>query len=182
MSPVPQPESSESPRPTPERSFQEWFKLGQTALEYGAYAEAIVAFESALDQGYPQSYAGGQAQIWLATAYEAKGQPDKAREICRRLTHHPDSRIRKQSADVLYIWEAPVLTRRDDWVVKIPDLSQVDTATQGRLGESRRSQTQKTVEPTPTAPPEPFDLENRGQNNFWIWAILGAGLLLWLMH
>ena len=120
---------SSSPSPNPAarlRTTQDWFAYGKKALEQGFYQDAIVAFQTALSQGYPDSYLGGEIQIWLATAYEAKGENKAARDLCRQLQTHSDVRIRKQSADILYIWEAPVLSTRPDWIVEIPDLTQVE--------------------------------------------------------
>ena len=128
----------------PTRTVKEWFAYGKTALEQGFYPDAIVAFQRALSQGYPDSHLGGEIQIWLATAYEAAGQNQAARDLCRQLKVHPDVRIRKQSADILYIWEAPLLKTPPDWIVQIPDLSQVedDPIPSAGAGLSR-----KTVQP-----------------------------------
>ena len=148
-----------SPHPTPPRprTTQEWFVYGKKALEQGFYQDAIVAFQTALNQGYPESYVGGEIQIWLATAYEAKGENKAARDVCRQLKTHPDVRIRKQSADILYIWEAPVLSTRPDWIVEIPDLTQVEDnpiPTPG-AGLTRKKDKPKAspLEPDSTEPP-----------------------------
>lgn len=163
----------------PTRTVRDWFALGRDALEKGFPNEAIVAFEAALDQGYPQSYLGGEIQIWLATAYEAAGQHQAAVDRCRQLASHPHPTIRKQSADILYIWEAPTLQTRPDWVVNIPDLSEVEDnpAPTSGAGLNRKKQRPKPELPEPQIDPSQI---NRQENQF-IWLGLGVTAIVLLI-
>lgn len=175
--------TNSSPSPAvspPTRTTREWFALGQKALERGFPLEAIGAFQAALDQGYPQSHLGGEIQIWLATAYEAAGQHQAALDRCRQLRSHPHPTIRKQSADILYIWEAPALKTPADWIVEIPDLSQVEDNPAPTIGAGLNRK-------KPRSPKEPIDIPidpssiNRKDNHF-VWVGLGLGvmgLVLW---
>jgi tetratricopeptide (TPR) repeat protein len=171
-----------SPQTTPQTA-REWFNLGKQALERGFPQDAIQALETALDQSYPQSYLGGEIQIWLATAYEATGQHQAAMDRCRQLRQHPDPRIRKQSADILYIWEAPVLQTRPDWLVKIPDLSQMEDNPQPTAGAglNRPKKQTRPIAPEPELDPAVI---NRRDNGFvWIGILVLCGVMsLWAIR
>lgn len=173
--------SSPSPAdPSPKRTTREWFALGQKALERGFPLEAIVAFQTALDQGYPQSYLGGEIQIWLATAYEAAGQHQAALDRCRQLRSHPHPNIRKQSADILYIWEAPALKTPPDWIVRIPDLSQVEDNPAPTVGTGLNRKKPRTRKEPPEPSIDPSTINHK--DNHFIWVGLGLvimGLLIW---
>ena len=167
---------------SPQRSVREWFALGKEALEKGFPRDAIAAFETALSQGYPDSSLGGEIQIWLATALESAGDHEGARDRCRQLRTHPDVTIRRQSADILYIWEAPVLQTPEDWVVKIPDLSQVEDNALPSAQAAGMNRPKK--KPVKTLPEEEYDESeiNRQDNNFlWIaigFMVAGIGFLV----
>jgi hypothetical protein len=66
--------------------------------------------------------------MWLATAYEATGQIPEASNLCQKLANHPNLDTRQASKRMLYIMQAPELTRRDEWLIKIPDLSYLEDA------------------------------------------------------
>ncbi|MEY2977966.1 MAG: hypothetical protein ACO31I_03685 [Prochlorotrichaceae cyanobacterium] len=165
--------------PPPQRTTREWFAFGQKALEQGFPIDAIAAFQAALEQGYPQSYLGGEIQIWLATAYEAAGQHQAALDRCRQLRSHPHASIRKQSADILYIWEAPALQTRPDWVVNIPDLSRVEDNPAPTVGAGVNRQKQRPKKEPVEPQIDPASI-NRKDNQF-VWVGLGFLTIAWLI-
>ena len=175
--------TNSSPSPSaPTRTTREWFALGQKALEQGFPLDAIAAFQTALDQGYPQSYLGGEIQIWLATAYEAAGQHQAALDRCRQLRSHPHPNIRKQSADILYIWEAPALQTPPGWIVHIPDLSQVEDNPAPTVGAGLNRKKPRPPKENLEPPIDPSTINHKDNQFVWVGlGLVGIGLLVWAL-
>jgi tetratricopeptide (TPR) repeat protein len=109
-------------------NFDTDYQSGQVAFERGEYRQAVDYLLAALAQVQPNTQIGGEVQIWLATAYEATGQIPEAKTLCQKLANHPNLDTRQASKRMLYIMQAPELTRRDEWLIKIPDLSHLEDA------------------------------------------------------
>ncbi|BFM40163.1 tetratricopeptide repeat protein [Synechocystis sp. LKSZ1] len=156
-------------------SFREQFQAGRDAFERGQYRQSITAFEAALKLTSLGSREGGETQLWLVMAYQAAGDLSEARNLCRKLTRHPDPDCRKQSKQVLYILEAPRLARPKEWLTEIPDLSQ----TEGQRPAYVQFQRAKKEKP----PPSPIYFEdtsriNTRDNGFILVAIALAVVLI----
>ncbi len=109
-------------------TFETDFQSGQLAFERGEYRQAVSYFLAAIAQVQPNTRTGGEIQIWLATAFEATGQIAEAKALCQQLSNHPSLDTRQASKRMLYIMQAPELTRRDEWLIKIPDLTHIEDA------------------------------------------------------
>jgi Tetratricopeptide repeat len=109
-------------------TFDTDFQSGQLAFERGEYRQAVSSFLAAVAQVQPNTRIGGEVQIWLATAFEATGQIAEAKALCQKLSNHPSLDTRQASKRMLYIMQAPELTRRDEWLIKIPDLTHIEDA------------------------------------------------------
>ncbi len=107
--------------------FQDYYDTGKIALERGNYRASIENLVKAVELVGSGSLLGGEAQIWLVTAYQAAGQQEEAIALCEKLTVHPHFKIRDQASDVLYIMKAPRLERPPEWMVEIPDLATTET-------------------------------------------------------
>lgn len=106
--------------------FQVYYEAGKLALERGNYRLSIKNLEKAIELIGAGSLLGGEAQIWLVTAYQAGGQEEEAIALCEKLTAHPHFKIRDKASDVLYIMKAPKLERPQEWMVEIPDLASTE--------------------------------------------------------
>ena len=109
-------------------TFDTDYQAGQIAFERGEYRQAVSYLLAALAQIQPNTRIGGDVQVWLATAYEATGQIPEAKALCLKLSSHPNLDTRQASKRMLYIMQAPELVRRDEWLIKIPDLSHLEDA------------------------------------------------------
>jgi hypothetical protein len=109
-------------------TFDTDYQSGQIAFERGEYRQAASYFLAAVAQVQPNTRIGGEVQIWLATAFEATGQISEAKALCQKLSNHPNLDTRQASKRMLYIMQAPELTRRDEWLIKIPDLTHLEDA------------------------------------------------------
>ncbi len=109
-------------------TFDTDYQSGQMAFERGQYCQAVSYFLAAIAQVQPNTQLGGEVQIWLVTAYEAAGNLPAAKALCQKLANHPNLDTRQASKRLLYIMQAPELTRRDEWLIKIPDLSDLEQA------------------------------------------------------
>ncbi|WP_310424574.1 tetratricopeptide repeat protein [Chamaesiphon sp. VAR_48_metabat_135_sub] len=109
-------------------TFDTDYQSGQIAFERGEYRQAVSCLLAAVAQVQPNTRVGGEVQVWLATAYEATGQISEAKALCQKLSNHPNLDTRQASKRMLYIMQAPELTRRDEWLIKIPDLTHLEDA------------------------------------------------------
>ena len=106
--------------------FQSKFQAGKTALERGNYRLSIENLKVAREHIAPNSKRGGEAGIWLVSAYQASDKIDEAIALCQELIVHPDLHTREQAQRILYIIKAPKLERPQEWMSEIPDLSEAD--------------------------------------------------------
>jgi len=145
---------------------------GRSAFESGYYRQAIAQLEKAAALSVKASPIGGEIQIWLVTAYQARGNLDAAQALCRKLTRHPNIETRQKSRRLLAILEAPRLAMRSEWLSEIPDLSKIEESE-----DSDKKGTGGTYKPRPIrklAEPEidPSTIV-RGDNQF-IWVAIAA--------
>ena len=106
--------------------FQEKFQAGKAALERGNYRLSIENLETAREFIAPNSRRGGEAGVWLVSAYQAADKINEAIALCQELIVHPDTRTREQAQRILYIIKAPILERPPEWMSEIPDLGDTD--------------------------------------------------------
>lgn len=109
--------------------FQQKFQAGKAALERGNYRLSIEQLEAAKEEVALNSRKGGEAQIWLLSAYQAANKISEAIALCQELIVHPDTQTREQAQRILYIIKAPKLERPPEWMSEIPDLSNTDSST-----------------------------------------------------
>jgi tetratricopeptide (TPR) repeat protein len=151
------------------------YETGKKAFEYGEYRRSVDYLEAAIAYTNPNSIMGGQAQIWLVTAYEAVGQRQDALSLCRKLLRHPDIDTRQQSKNLLYILEAPPLAKKEEWLTKIPDLtnlSESDKDLRKGAGVTRKS-------PNKKAEKAPIDLSQvNTKDNQFVWITLIGFILV----
>lgn len=155
-----------------QEQFRAEYQAGQKALELGFYRESIQHLQIAIALIGGNSRLGGEAQLWLVTAYQSAGQIPEAIALCQQLKRHPDLETRQQSKHLLYILEAPQLNRPKEWLTEIPDLANLEA---GEPKFAQNSAPTKKSSPRPTLPPEPIDLSQANtQDNRFIWFALVA--------
>ena len=157
-----------------QEKFRIEYQAGKAAFEAGEYRISVQRLEAAVALVNCNSRLGGEVQIWLVTAYQAKGQTPEAIALCRQLSKHPDLETRKQSKNLLYILEAPQLQRRAEWLTEIPDLARLpDSDLRDRRGSgnvataNRNSKVQQEPEPI-----DPSQINTK--DNQFIWVALFA--------
>jgi hypothetical protein len=160
---------------TDQSQFLASFTEGKAAFDGGHYRQSIAAFETAMKHSSLGSKQGGEAQLWLAMAYQAAGDTDKAKQLCRKLVRHPHPDCRKQSQQVLAILQAPQLARPAEWLTPIPDLTNQEN-TRPLTAQMRRPRHPKPA-------PSPIQFEdtrrmNTRDNGFMLAAIALILLLL----
>jgi hypothetical protein len=161
------------------------YGAGQQAFERGLYRESVQYLLQARSMVESQSALGGAIALWLVNAYEANGQREEARALCRQLKSHGDHQTRVQSRRLLYILEAPQLQLKQEWLTQIPDLNNPTLQkTSSRVGRSAiPTQTDKTSK---SKYEFTLDLEDEtSRDNGFLWLALAVSLmtilgLLWL--
>lgn len=154
------------------------YQAGVAAFERGQYRQSVQHLEKASALVARNSRFGGEAQIWLVTAYEAAGQRQEAIALCEQLKRHPHAEISKQGKRLLYILQAPQLKRPAEWMTQIPDLGSVaDNDDQTRLSTRTTNSKQS---PLQQPLPEPEDLSQiNTKDNRFIWAgLIAIGLIV----
>jgi tetratricopeptide (TPR) repeat protein len=151
------------------------FQAGQSAFERGQYRQAIEAFEKAMTYAGRTTGLGGEVQIWLVNAYQAADRNLEAIALCESLGNHPDVKTRKQSRRMIAILKAPKLKLREEWMTKIPDLTQLEEANSKNKKASGYPPSVPRPRPRPKPAPEPIDLSKvETQDNGFVWIALGA--------
>jgi tetratricopeptide (TPR) repeat protein len=154
------------------------YLAGQTAFENGNYRQAVDLLEAAVAETEAKSKLGGEIQLWLVTAYEASGNLSKAIELCSQLIRHPHIETRQESKRVLYILQAPELSRREEWISKIPDLQEIEENPnlRGGSGSVRKSQPAPVRKMPPPVPINPSEIET--QDNGFLKVLLVLAILV----
>ncbi|MGE5657381.1 MAG: hypothetical protein ACM37W_12300 [Actinomycetota bacterium] len=155
---------------------QKEYQVGRTHFERGQYGQAVKHLQAASALIDRNSRLGGEVQMWLVTAYEAAGQNPEAIALCKQLSRHPRYETRQQAKRLLYILEAPKLSTRPEWLVKIPDLAALED-NEASILKPGAGDVVKRPPKKPTAPP-PIDLSqvNTKDNRFLWVALLGTVL------
>jgi tetratricopeptide (TPR) repeat protein len=159
------------------------YAQGKVAFERGDYQQSIEFLQRSIAALDPRSRLGGEVQVWLVMAYEAAGLRSDAIALCQKISTHPDYDTRIQSKRLRYILEAPKLRSREEWLTKIPDLSEVADNDEKSWGTSKFTLTVTA----PRAPEKPkFDLiepvdpsqvKTQDPLLFWL-AAIATGLVL----
>jgi tetratricopeptide (TPR) repeat protein len=154
------------------------YETGKQAFERGMYRESVQAFEKANALLAPNTTRfAGEVQIWLATAYEAAGDKENAIALCQKASRHPDYETRKQGQRLLYILQAPQLTRRPEWLTQIPDLNEIQEG-ESKIRAAGIPTKQRPPEPRfkVTEPIDPTQVNTK--DNRFIWVALVATVLI----
>ena len=130
--------------------YERLFQAGLAAMRAGEYAVAVQHFTraTAAAPGGLTGRKGGQYAVYLAQALQAAGRKKEAVGLLKRCEGHPDQDVRKISANVLYIFQAPELKMGDEYFVQIPKVEEDD-------GWGRRRRAVQDKDP----PPEKYSLE-----------------------
>ena len=158
-----------------QEKFQIQYKAGKKAFERGEYRQSIQYLSAAKALTTNSSRLGGEAQIWLVTAYQAAGKDKEAIALAQELATHPHPEIRQQAQRLLYIIQAPQLKRPKEWMSEIPDLA--DTVEGKPKYVTAKNKTSSSSSPSKDIP-EPVDLSQvNTQDNQFIWVALVLTLL-----
>jgi len=158
-----------------QEKFQQKYQAGKQALERGEYRFSIENLEVAKDLVPANSRRGGEAQVWLVTAYQAANKLDQAIALAQELITHPDTQTREQAQRILYIMKAPKLERPKEWMSEIPDLATADQSTSRYVGAKKKPTSQPQAIEFEDLPSAPTD----SQDNQFVWfAVLLILLIL----
>ena len=161
--------------------FQQKYQAGKQALEGGQYRLSIEYLEAATELIALNSRRGGEAQIWLVTAYQAANQLDRAIALAQELATHPDTQTREQAQRILYIINAPKLERPKEWMSEIPDLSTSDTGSSRYV--TAKKQPDSLSKPVTAEDLSPIPTDPADDRFIWfgvIVIVLILGSLFWL--
>jgi hypothetical protein len=185
--------SDVTPPPSPNQAqAQTYLQQGQRAFEAGQYQVAMAQFEQGKQWAESGTPLQGELRIWLVMSYEAIGDRDRALELCRLVSRHPDMETRKQAKRLLYILEAPKLRMNPEWLTEIPDLTELDSNNKENKDWGRPVVNLAPPKPPKPKPPEGYVIPeptdptqvNMGDDRSWFLALAGAigllfGVLLW---
>lgn len=159
------------------------FEVGKALYGRGEYRRAEEVLLQAVELAGSYSKLGGEAQLWLALAYQANRKMDRCIELYKDLeTFHPMSAIQKQAAELRFIMEAPKLPTRPEDKVEIPIITDPIRMNSGKSyqpsSQRRTKQVKKSLEEQALENYKPPEwIKNR-----YVWAagaVLCAGLALY---
>ena len=155
--------------------FRIQYQAGKEAFERGQYRKSIQYLEAARELTARSSRLGGEAQMWLVTAYQAAGKDKEAVNLASELATHPHPEISQQAKRLLYIIQAPELKRPKEWMSEIPDLA--NTADSTAKYVTAKSQNKSNAGSSKNSS-EPIDLSQVDtDDNQFIWVALIVTLL-----
>lgn len=163
--------------------FRLKFQAGKKALERGKYSLSIENLTAATELVPPTSRQGGEAQIWLVTAYQAANLISEAVALAKQLVNHPDTETRERAKRLLYIIQAPQLSRPKEWMSEIPDLASTESSS-AKYVTAKTQNNARNLARTETE----VDLSRvNTQDNQFVWfalliTILTVGGLLWFAN
>ena len=105
---------------------EELYQSGIFQFERGNYRESVKQLEQASSLAGAKTKQGGEIQVWLVNAYDAAGRSNEAIELCRSLSKHPSSDVRKSASYVLGILTAPKLADLQDVTTDISNFRRLD--------------------------------------------------------
>ncbi|KAF8378233.1 hypothetical protein HHK36_029572 [Tetracentron sinense] len=162
------------------------FELGQKAYGKGMYGRAIEFLEGALTIIPRPTMFGGEIQIWLAMAYEAKNRHADCIALYQQLEKkHPSVSIRRQAAELRYILQAPKLKISQEEMVTIPLIGSSYDSYAGTWSDKYKDRDQRRSEVTTNQLPSSRDY----LGDFLVWRppteweknqAFWAALTLWL--
>lgn len=156
------------------------YRVGREAFERGRYRESIEQFEASVELAGRSSILGGQAQVWMVSAFEALEKREEAIALCESITRHPHDTTRKEAKRLLYILKAPRLKIRPEWRTEIPDLTQLEEGKRASAPYAKPTKKRSPSRRKPKPEPEPIDLSqvNTRDNGFiWVGLLAIAALL-----
>ncbi|MDY7012047.1 MAG: tetratricopeptide repeat protein [Cyanobacteriota bacterium] len=146
-------------------AFQLRYQAGKEAFERGRYRLSIEQLETACALISRASRLGGEAQLWLATAYQAANQTQDAIALLQTLQKHPHSSTRQQAKRLLEIIKAPALKRPKEWMTEIPNLADLsESDTKNRFVGTQQKRKSKS-DPLLVEPPD-LSQANVKENHF----------------
>ncbi len=161
--------------------FQILYQAGKAAFESGRYQDSITHLEAACELMNYGSRLGGEARIWLVTAYHAANKQQEAVALGQKLQNHPYPAISNQSQRLLYIITAPRLKRPEEWMTKIPDLKNIaDRDTPSRYVNNRKSATKATRKKIIEPEIDPSEIQT--EDKTFIWVAIGLSTIVALLY
>eukprot|EP00898_Chlorokybus_atmophyticus_P002749 jgi/Chlat1/3475/Chrsp23S03669 len=147
-----------------QREAERLFALGERAYAKGEYEQSVEALEAASNFTTLKSDLGGQVALWRAMALEACKRNSECIALLKEVEKkHPDEEVKKQAANLKFIYEAPKLRLEKEDFVSIPTMN-LDPK-----GAKKTWRNVKPWRPSNTAP-EPTLEEFLAQNNIPRWA------------
>jgi hypothetical protein len=123
------------------------------ALERGEYRRVLALLEPLAEHHPPRTPLGGELRLLIVTALMGQGQSERAIDWCRSLRNSIDPDLRARARDLLYVLEAPALSRPREWSLTLPDLaSGRPLESSGGRGGRRRSPQDPPPPPPPVGP------------------------------
>jgi hypothetical protein len=122
------------------------------ALERGEYGRVLALLEPLAERHPARTALGSELRLLIVTALMGQGESERAAACCRSLRDSVDPELRARARDLLYVLEAPALSRPRAWSLTLPDLAPGPSLESvGRPGGRRR----RPQELPPPPPPPP---------------------------
>jgi|688.fasta_scaffold00040_115 hypothetical protein len=153
-------------------------RAARLALERGEYGRVLALLEPLAERHPPRTPLGGELRLLIVTALMGQGESERATECCRTLRNSSDPELRTRARDLLYVLEAPALSRPREWSLTLPDLSSgLSLESEGRPAGRRRRPQDPPPPPPPPVGPTRAPLGFAALTGLLLLVLLLAGLL-----
>jgi hypothetical protein len=152
-------------------------RAARLALERGEYGRVLALLEPLAECHPPRTPHGGELRLLIITALMGQGQSERAAECCRSLRNSSDPELRARARDLLYVLEAPALSRPREWSLTLPDLASGRPLESVGRSAGRRRRPQDPPPPPPPVGPTRAPLGFAALTGILLVLLLLAGLL-----
>ncbi len=130
-------------------------EIAERALERGDYQKCLYYLEEVAKNIHPSSQEGAKIRLLMITALIGKGENKQAIELCHTLAKQENHTYRQQAQDIISILDAPILSKPENWSVKIPALKGTSSIYDNYKRQKIPSKEVQKQHP-PTGPTQPF--------------------------
>ncbi len=129
-------------------------KAAEKALERGDYKQSLNYLQQLATECDASSKEGAKIKFLMITAWMGEGENKKAIGLCKELAKHQDYIYRQQAKELIPILDAPILSKPENWSLKIPPLNLEPSLNKNK---KRKKILAKNIQQLPpTGPTQPF--------------------------
>ncbi len=126
--------------------------LAEAAIEKGEYELCLKNLGNLIQSYSINTDEGAKIRMMMITAYMGKGEDDKAKSMCRKLTRCKNTEQRQIAKQLLSVLDSPKLERPENWSIKLPVIEFNSTENSNFYSKGKKKMKKETIYIPPTGP------------------------------